>query len=54
MIYKIDTRQFLSSSQNTKKIVRFHLIKLNDVEMTLEHLVYKKILTKEEKPQNPK
>ena len=44
MIYKIDTRQFLSSSPNTKKIVRFHLIKLNDVEMSLDHAIYKKIL----------
>ena len=45
MIYKIDTRQFLSSTQNTKKIVRFHLIKLNDVDMTLDHMIYKKILS---------
>ena len=45
MIYKIDTRQFLSNNKNTKKIVRFHLIKLNDVEMTLKHVIYKKILT---------
>ena len=45
MIYKIDTRQFLSSSPNTKKIVRFHLIKLNDVEMGLDHAIYKKFLS---------
>ena len=44
MIYKIDTRQFLSSSPNTKKIVRFHLIKYNDVEMGLDHVIFKKIL----------
>ena len=42
MIFKIDTRQFLSNNKNTKKIVRFHLIKLNDVDMTLDHLIHKK------------
>ena len=46
MIYKIDTRQFLSNNKNTKKIVRFHLIKYYDLDMTLEHVIYKKILPK--------
>ena len=53
MIYKIDTRQFLSSSKNTKKIVRFHLIKLNEVDMTLDHAVFKKIISRGKDDSHP-
>ena len=54
MIYKIDTKHFLSSTQNTKKIVRFHLIKLNEVDMTLDHVIFKKILSEKNDEPFPK
>ena len=53
MIYKIDTRPLLSSTQNTKKIVKFHLIKLNEVDMSLDHVIFKKILTEDKNDRFP-
>jgi len=42
MIYRIDTRQFLYGSNTHKRIVKYHLIKLNQVDLTLSHVRCKK------------
>ena len=38
MIYKVDTRQFLYEINNSKRVVKYHLIKLNQVEIKLGHI----------------